>query len=68
MKRSSIWMTAIGAAIVILIIVGATVWMSDGARNATDRAVERVSEFYHEELAERRTHVVSRYFEMKADQ
>ena len=61
-------MTVIGAVIVILIIVAATVWMSDGARNATDRAVERVSEFYLEELAERRTQVVSRYFETIADQ
>lgn len=68
MKRSSIWMAVIGAVIVVLIIVGATVWMSDGARNATDRAVERVSEFYLEELAERRTQVVSRYFETIADQ
>jgi len=68
MKRSLIWMTVIGAVIVVLIIVGATVWMSDGARNATDRAVERVSEFYLEELADRRTQVVTRYFDTKADQ
>jgi len=68
MKRSLLFVIAIGAAAVILVVTGATVWMGIGARNATDRAVERVSDFYLEELAGRRSQVVSRFFETKADQ
>ena len=68
MKRLTHFSTIIGSVLVTLIIIGATMWMSIGSRNATDRAVERVSGFYLEELAGRRSQVVSSYFETKAEQ
>ncbi len=63
MKRSLLITTLVGAVIVVLIVTGATIWMSAGARSATDRAVEKVSDFYLEELAGRRSQVVSRFLE-----
>ena len=68
MKRSNLFPALIGAVIVVLIVTAATLWMSAGARKATDDAVEKVSEFYLEELAGRRSQVVTRFFETKADQ
>lgn len=68
MKRTFPLVTVIGALVVILIVTGATLWMSSGARSATDQAVDMVSDFYLEELAGRRSQVVSRFFETKADQ
>ena len=68
MKRSNLFPVLIGAVIVVLIVTAATLWMSAGARKATDNAVEKVSTFYLEELAGRRSQVVTRFFETKADQ
>ena len=68
MKRSNLFPILIGAVIVVLIVTAATFWMSAGARKATDDAVEKVSEFYLEELAGRRSQVVTRFLETKADQ
>ncbi len=68
MKRSNLFPVLIGAVIVVLIVIAATLWMSAGARKATDDAVEKVSEFYLEELADRRSQVVTRFFETEADQ
>ena len=68
MKRSNLFLVLVGAVIVVLIVTAATLWMSAGARKATDDAVEKVSEFYLEELAGRRSQVVTRFFETKADQ
>ena len=68
MKRSNLFPVLIGAVIVVLIVTAATLWMSAGARKATDDAVEKVSEFYLEELADRRSQVVTRFFETEADQ
>jgi len=68
MKRSNLFIVLAGAVIVVLIVAAATLWMSAGARKATDDAVEKVSEFYMEELAGRRSQVVTRFFETKADQ
>ncbi len=67
MKRSNLFPALIGAVIVVLIITAATLWMSAGARKATDDAVEKVSDFYLEELAGRRSQVVTRFFETQAD-
>ena len=53
MKRSNLFLVLVGAVIVVLIVTAATLWMSAGARKATDNAVEKVSEFYLEELAGR---------------
>ena len=68
MKRSNLFPALIGAVIVVLIITAATLWMSAGARKATDNAVEKISGFYLEELAGRRSQVVTRFFETQADQ
>ena len=68
MKRTFPLAAVIGALIVVLIVTGATLWMSSGARSATDQAVSMVSDFYLEELAGRRSQVVSRFFETKAEQ
>ena len=68
MKRSNLFLVLVGAVIVVLIVTAATLWMSAGARKATDDAVEKVSEFYLEELAGRRSQVVTRFFETKADE
>ncbi len=68
MKRSFLFTMLIGAVIAALIITGASFWMSAGARRATDRAAEKISDFYLEELAGRRSQVVSRFFDTKADQ
>ena len=68
MKRSNLFTVLMGAVIVVLIVAAATLWMSAGARRATDDAVEKVSEFYLDELAGRRSQVVSRFFDTKADQ
>ena len=68
MKRVFPYTAVIGAVIVILIVTGATLWMSSGARNATDKAVGMVSDFYLEELAGRRSQVVSSFFETKTKQ
>ena len=68
MKRSNLFPVLIGAVIVVLIVTAATLWMSAGARKTTDDAVEKVSEFYLEELADRRSQVVTRFFETKTDE
>ncbi len=68
MKRVFPCTAVIGAVIVILIVTGATLWMSSGARSATDQAVGMVSDFYLEELAGRRSQVVSSFFETKTKQ
>ena len=68
MKRSFPYLAVIGILLVILVITAATLWMSAGARNATDQAVSTVSTFYLEELAGRRSQVVSRFFESQAEQ
>ena len=67
MKRSFPFTAVIGAVLVVLAIIGATLWMSAGARNATDEAVNTVSDFYLEELAGRRSQVVSRFFVTQAE-
>ncbi len=67
MKRSNLFTVLIGAVLVVLIVTAATLWMGAGARKATDNAVEKVSGFYLEELAGRRSQVVIRFFEAQAD-
>ncbi|MCI8950554.1 MAG: response regulator [Lachnospiraceae bacterium] len=52
--------SAIGGGIIIaLILLITTVWVSNSARTSTSMAVNRVSEFYLEELAGRRAQVVT---------
>ena len=47
-----------GAAIIVLILVAGTIWMSHAARLDTDRAIRKVSLLYLDELAGRREQVV----------
>ncbi len=47
-----------GGIVTAVILLVTAVWVSDRARAGTDQAVERVSEFYLEELAGRRVQVV----------
>lgn len=48
-----------GGIIIAVILLITTVWVSNSARTGTNEAVNRVSEFYLEELAGRRAQVVS---------
>ncbi len=48
-----------GGAVVAILLLLTTVWISGSAQEGADQAVSRVSEFYLEELAGRRAHVVS---------
>ncbi len=68
LRRSFPLSVIIGALLVILVVTASSYWMSSGARKATDEAVEKVSDFYLEELAGRRSQVVSRFFENRAGQ
>ena len=68
MKRTLSLTAIIGALLVVLIIAGATFWMSSGARSATEWAVEQISGFYLEELAGRRSQVISSFFDTKVAQ
>ena len=58
-KRFILTFIVLGAAAVVAIIIGLTLWMSAGARSATDKAVDQVSRFYMRELADRRSQAVS---------
>ncbi len=58
----------IGAVVVLAAIVSTTVWMSLGARQATDKAVERLSGFYLQEMAARRSQVVSGSLNLQTEQ
>jgi len=51
--------TAIGALLVMIILVFGTVWMGNSARRDTETAVRSVSMLYLDELAGRREQVVS---------
>lgn len=68
MRRTFFYTLIIGALVVIAAITGTTLWMSAGAHNATDQAMERLNEFYLHELAERRSQVVSGFIDTKIDQ
>ena len=52
---SAVW----GGIVIAAILIITTVWVSVSAGNSTSKAVNRVSEFYLEELAGRRVQVVS---------
>jgi len=44
---------------VILLFIGTTFWVTKGTRQGSDKAVDRVSEFYLDELASKRASLVS---------
>ena len=58
-KNRAVTFYVCGGVVIAAILLITSVWMSDSARISTDRAVNRVSEFYLEELAGRRARVVS---------
>ncbi len=58
-KKLTVAFAVWGGAVIALILLVTTVWVSNSARVGTKRAVGRVSEFYLEELAGRRAQVVS---------
>ena len=49
----------LGALTVVLILVGSSVFMGGFAQYQTDEAIYSLTEFYLEELAERRTDVIT---------
>ena len=58
-KRQTITFAVRGGVFIAAVLLVTTVWVSNGARVGTNQAVNRVSEFYLEELAGRRAQVVS---------
>ena len=58
-RRQTIAFALLGGVIIAVILLITTIWGSGKARNSTRQAVNRVSEFYLEELAWRRAQVVS---------
>ncbi len=58
-RRQTIAFALLGGVIIAVILLITTIWGSGKARNSTRQAVNRVSEFYLEELAGRRAQVVS---------
>ena len=66
-KSYSRWALVIGGAIVVLILVFGTFWISDSARKDTDQAVHSVSMLYLDELAGRREQVVASNLQSNID-
>ncbi len=58
-RRQTVTYTVWGGLVIAAVLLLTTVWVSGSARTGTDQAVERVSEFYLDELAGRRAQVVS---------
>ncbi|MDE6760703.1 MAG: response regulator [Lachnospiraceae bacterium] len=58
-KKQTIAYGIVGGIIIAAILLITTIWVSNSARIGTNQAVNRVSEFYLEELAGRRAQVVS---------
>ena len=49
----------IGALLLTIVVGGTSLWVTSGARSATNRAANKVTEFYLKEFAGRRSHMVS---------
>lgn len=58
-KRQMAAYNFVGGIVITLILLITTIWVSSSARAGTNQAVNKVSEFYLEELAGRREQVVS---------
>lgn len=58
-RNETIVSAVLGGIIIAVILLITTVWVSNSATTGTNEAVNRVSEFYLEELAGRRAQVVS---------
>ena len=68
MKRSIQVTTIIGALIICVLVVGVAFRIINGAADSTDKAADKVSEFYLKELADRRTHIISSQIDVMVDQ
>lgn len=68
MKRSISLTAVIGSILVLLVVTAAALWTASGTRTAANRAAFAVSEFYLEELAGRRSEIVTSFLETKAQQ
>lgn len=58
-KRQTVAYNIVGGIVIAVILLLTTIWVSSSARTGTSEAVNKVSEFYLEELAGRRAQVVS---------
>ncbi len=58
-KKQTIIFAVVGGAVIAAILLLTTIWVSNSAREGTNQAVNKVSEFYLEELAGRRAQVVA---------
>lgn len=58
-RRQTVAFAIWGGLIIAAILLVTTIWVSNSARVGTNKAVNRVSQFYLEELAGRRAQVVS---------
>lgn len=58
-KRQTVAYNIVGGIIIAVSLLLTTIWVSSSARTGTKQAVNKVSEFYLEELAGRRAQVVS---------
>lgn len=58
-KRQTVAYNIVGGIVIAVILLLTTIWVSSSARTGTREAVNKVSEFYLEELAGRRAQVVS---------
>ena len=58
-RNKTITFAVCGGAVIAVFLLVSTIWVLSSARDGTDRAVNRVSEFYLEELAGRRALTVS---------
>ncbi len=67
-KYSFLTQVVVGALVVAAIIASTTIWVSRGARTAANKAVGKVSEFYLQELAGRRSQVVSGVIDSQFEQ
>ena len=68
MKRSIQLTTIIGALAISILVVVVAFRIINGAADSTDKAVDKVSEFYLKELADRRTHIISGQIDVMVDQ
>ena len=57
-RRNTILLAVIGGIALAAVLIFGTVWMGQSARKSTEEAVHSVSNFYLQELAERREQVV----------
>ncbi len=58
-KKQTITYGIVGGSLIAAILLITTIWVSNSARVSTNQAVNKVSEFYLEELAGRRAQVVT---------